>query len=164
MMSRDDKLYTQTIKAVVEGMGESRWVEFFYHGSSGSEGIPGQNKSQLPANFRPRWLLNLGLKIPAAQDCFESETLLARAGATGMKFVVFRPAWLTTAPAKRSYGYCFDTTGMDNEALPLRDAKTTISREDVAEEILRVATLPQQERALWFGHGVYLVDMKQRAV
>ena len=163
MMSRDDKLYTQTIKALVEGMGESRWVEFFYHGSSGSEGIPGQNKSQLPANFRPRWLLNLGLKIPAAQDCFESETLLARAGATGMKFVVFRPAWLTTAPAKRSYGYCFDTTGMDNEALPLRDAKTTISREDVAEEILRVATLPQQERALWFGHGVYLVDMKRRS-
>jgi hypothetical protein len=103
----------------------------------------------------------LGLKIPAAQDCFDSESLLAKAGATGLKFVVFRPAWLTTGPAKRSYGYCFDTTGMNNERLPLRDAKTTISREDVAEEILRVATLPDEERARWFGHGVYLVDMKR---
>jgi hypothetical protein len=164
MMSRDEKLYTQTIEALVEGMGESRWVEFFYHGSSGSEGIPGHSRPQLPDNFRPRWLLRLGLKIPAAQDCFDSETLLARASATGLKFVVFRPAWLTTAPAKRSYGYCFDTTALDNEMLPLREAKTTISREDVAEEILRVATLPEQERALWFGHGVYLVDMKRRAV
>ena len=82
---------------------------------------------QLPDNFRPRWLLSLGLKIPAAQDCFESETLLAKAGATGLEFVVFRPAWLTTAPAKRSYGYCFDITGMDNEALPLRDEKSPLA-------------------------------------
>jgi nucleoside-diphosphate-sugar epimerase len=163
MMSRNDKLYTNTIRALVEGMRASRWVEFFYHGSSGSEGIPGQSKPQLPANFRPQWLLNWGLKIPAAQDCFASEMLLAEAKSSGLKFVVFRPAWLTNAPAKRSYGYCFDTTAMDDGALPLRDAKTTISREDVAEEILRVATLPEPERARWFGHGVYLVDMKANA-
>ncbi len=37
----------------------------------------------------------------------------------------------------------------------------TISREDVAEEILRVSTLPDSEREMWFGHGVYLVDMKK---
>jgi nucleoside-diphosphate-sugar epimerase len=163
MMRRDDTLYTRTIRALIRGMRESRWVEFFYHGSSGSEGIPGQNKPQLPANFRPQWLLNWGLKIPAAQDCFASEMLLAEAKSSGLKFVVFRPAWLTNAPAKRSYGYCFDTTAMDDGALPLRDAKTTISREDVAEEILRVATLPEPERARWFGHGVYLVDMKANA-
>ncbi len=163
MMSRDDKLYTRTIRALVEGMRSSRWVEFFYHGSSGSEGIPGQNKPKLPANFRPRWLLNIGLKIPAARDCFDSEILLAQAGTSELKFTVFRPAWLTAGPAQRSYGYCFDTTAMDDDALPLRDAKTTISREDVAEEILRVARLPDQERALWFGHGVYLVDMKASA-
>lgn len=95
--------------------------------------------------------------------CKLSETLLAQAATSGLKFVVFRPASLTTAPAKRSNGYCFDTTGLDNEMLPLRDAKTTISREDVAEEILRVATLPDEERAGWFGHGVYLVEMKRRS-
>lgn len=160
MMSRQTQLYTQTISAVVDGMRRSRWVEFFYHGSSGVEGIPGNTVQLLPENFRPRWLLNLGLRLPAAQDCFESESILAASRAEGMKFVVFRPAWLTTAPAKRAYGYCFDTTGMDNEDLPLRETKTTISREDVAEEILRVATLLDEERAGWHGHGVYLVDMK----
>ena len=34
---------------------------------------------------------------------------------------------------------------------PRRDAKTTIMI--VAEEILQVATLPDEERAGWFGHG-----------
>jgi hypothetical protein len=29
-------------------------------------------------------------------------------GTAGLKFVVFRPVWLTTEPAKRTYGYCFD--------------------------------------------------------
>ena len=103
--------------------------------------------------------MNLGLKIPAAQDCFKSEGLLAEASGSGMKFIVFRPAWLTNGAAGRSYGYCFDTTGWDNERLPPHNVKMTISREDVAEEILRVSTLSDSERAMWFGHGVYLVDM-----
>lgn len=160
MMSRNTRLYTKTIDAVVEGMRRSRWVEFLYHGSSGVEGVPGKGVPRLPDNFRPRWMMNLGLKIPAAQDCFESEKILAQARPEGMKFVIFRPAWLTTAPAKRAYGYSFDTTGMGKDELPLRDAKITISREDVAEEILRVATLPDEERERWHGHGIYLVDMK----
>ena len=76
-----------------------------------------------------------------------------------MKFVVFRPAWLTNGAAGRSYGYCFDTTSWDNGRLPLRKAKMTISQEDVDEEILRVSTLSDSEKAMWFGHGVYLVDV-----
>ena len=161
MLNRDIRLYSQTIQALITGMNKSRWVEFYYHGSSGTEGIPGKNKPRLPDNFRLQWLLNLGLNIPAAQDCFKSEGLLAEATGSGMKFVVFRPAWLTNGAAGRSYGYCFDITGWDNERLPLRNAKMTISREDVAEEILRVSTLPDSEREMWFGHGVYLVDMKK---
>ena len=149
----------QTIQVLITGMINSRWVEFYYHGSSGTEGVPGKNKPRLPDNFRPQWLLNFGLKIPEAQDCFKSEGLLAEASNSGMKFVVFRPAWLTNGAAGRSYGYCFDTTGWDNERLPLRKAKMTISREDVAEEILRVSTLSDSDRAMWFGHGIYLVDM-----
>jgi len=160
MMSSTVDLYTKTIGALIEGMRSSRWVEFYYHGSSGVEGIPGQGKPQLPANFFPYWLLNLGLKIPAARNCFDSENILASAQPEGLKFVVFRPAWLTSGPAKRQYGYCFDYTGMDNEHLPLRIAKTTISREDVAEEILRVSLLPDLERSRWYGHGIYLVDKK----
>lgn len=160
MMSRNCQLYTQTIQALVDGMRRSRWVEFYYHGSSGLEGRPGQSIRQLPDNFRPKWLLNLGLKLPAAKDCFDSEDILAKAQSKGLKFVVFRPAWLASHPAKRAYGYCFDETGTDNEQLPLRNAKTTIGREDVAEEILRVCLLPNSVRQRWHGHGVYLVDLK----
>ena len=43
MMSRSVRLYTQTIRALIEGMRASRWVEFFYHGSSGLEGPPGES-------------------------------------------------------------------------------------------------------------------------
>ena len=160
MLSRTNRLYTRTIEALIEGMRQSRWVDFFYHGSSGAEGAPGQSIAKLPDNFYPKWLLNYGLKLPAAQNCFESENILALAEPEGMKFVIFRPAWLTTHPAKRSYGYCFDHTGMENEQLPLRSAKITISREDVAEEILRVCLLPDLTRSQWYGHGVYLVDKK----
>ena len=135
MRFQSERLYTRTIGALIEGMRASRWVEFFYHGSSGLEGPPGQAKAELPANFHPKWILNLGLKIPAAQDCFESESLLANAALDGMKFTVFRPAWLTPGPAKRHYGFCFDTTSMEDGLFPLRDAKTTIGREDVAEEM-----------------------------
>ena len=73
ILRRDIRLYSQTIQASITGMINSRWVEFYYHSSSGTEGIPGKNKPRLPDNFRPQWLLNLGLKIPAAQDCFKSE-------------------------------------------------------------------------------------------
>ena len=92
--------------------------------------------------------LKYGTKIPATHDCFKSEVLLAEASGFGMKFVVFRPAWLSNGAATSFYGYCFDTTGLDNERLPLRNAKMTISREDVAEEILRVSTLPDPEWAV----------------
>jgi len=160
MMSQRSQLYTRTVTALVEGMRNSRWVEFYYHGSSGIEGVPGKSIMKLPENFFPRCILNLGLKIPAAKNCFESEAILANAQSEGLKFVVFRPAWLTSNPAKRSYGYCFDYTGVDNEQLPLRLTKTTISREDVAEEILRVCLLPDSKRCNWHGHGVYLVDFK----
>ena len=160
MMSKKTKLYTQTMAALCKGMQASRWVEFYYHGSSGIEGAPGQGEPQLPDNFRPKWLMNLGLKIPAAQDCFKSESILAEAAPRGLVFVIFRPAWLTDAPAKRHYGYSFDTTGYDNPMLPLAGTKTTIGREDVAEEILRVATLPTTQRSEWFGRGVYITDLK----
>ena len=102
-----------------------------------------------------------GTKIPGTHYCFKSEVLLAEAYGSGMKFVVFRRARLSNGAARSFYGYCFDTTGWDNERLPLRNAKMTISREDVAEEILRLSTLPDSERAMWFGHGVYQVDMNK---
>jgi hypothetical protein len=160
MFNRECKLYTQTIGAMVEGMRQSRWVETFYHGSSGSEGVPGEHHGEWPANFQPRCLYRLALRLPAFQDYIASEGRLAEARPQGCQFIIFRPAYLTTKPAKRSFGRSRDTTGMDKSELPLRRTKMEISREDVAEEMLRVATLPAGERAGWHGHGVYLADMK----
>lgn len=161
MLSCKHQLYTNTIGAIVEGMRQSRWVETFYHGSSGSEGIPGENIGKLPANFSAKWFLNLFLRLPAVQNYLKSEGILAQSSVEGMNFIIFRPAFLTKDIAKRRYGYSYNTTGLDKEELPLRHAKMTISREDVSEEILRVATLPEREREKWHGRGVYLVDMKK---
>ena len=37
MLRGDIRLYSQTIQALITGMRDRRWVEFYYHGSSGSE-------------------------------------------------------------------------------------------------------------------------------
>jgi len=159
--SHKPQLYTKTYWAMTEGMKISRWVETFVHGSSGSEGIPGQHKFiKLPANYKLKWLLEKIGKTPAAQNYFESEYILADAKEDGLKFILFRPAFLTSGIAKRNYGFCFDSTESNNKELPLEKTKMSISREDVAEEILRVATLPEIERKKHHGHGIYIVDMK----
>ena len=38
MLRGDIRLYSQTIHALITGMRDRRWVEFYYHGSSGTEG------------------------------------------------------------------------------------------------------------------------------
>ena len=163
MFKRDNKVYSNTISAMMEGMRQSRWVETYYHGSSGVEGAPGQHRAELPANYQPRCLLSLFFKLPVFLDYLTTEGLLAEAKSSGCQFVIFRPAFLTTNPAKRAFGRSLDTTGMDKPELPLRQTLMEISREDVAEEMLRVASLPAGERAHWHGHGVYLADIKHGA-
>jgi hypothetical protein len=160
MLNKQNKLYSQTITAIIRGMQKSRLVEFYYHGSSGTEGVPGNSFAKLPDNYKLKWLLNIFNNMPIVKDYRESEGLLAEAGDQGMQFVIFRPAFLTNAPAKRLYRYCFDNTGFDDQMLPLMHSTMDISREDVAEEILRVASLTNTERQDYYGHGVYLVNMK----
>ena len=94
----------------------------------------------------------------------QDKMLLNEAGMSGLRFAVFIPAWLTTAPAKKFYCHFLDITALDYGALLLRNAKMTIRWEDVAEEILRVAAISKQERVRWFGYGVHSVDMKLRAI
>lgn len=160
MLNSQYSIYTDTIGAVVEGMKQSRWVETFYHGSVGTEGLPGASVTAWPANYNV--IANiLPVIFPVYRNVTESEAILAQAATEGLEFVIFRPAALKDSPAKRHYGYSFDTTGLDKADLPLKHAKISISREDVAEEILRVTTLPELERKEWHGHGVYLVDMKK---
>ncbi|PSU28740.1 hypothetical protein [Photobacterium lutimaris] len=165
MLRASCSIYTDTISALVSGMKQSRWVETFYHSSVGTEGIPGGSVTAWPANYNVIANL-LPVIFPVYKNVTASENILAQAANDSSPYIIFRPAALKDTPAQRRYGYSFDTTsldstGLDKTALPLRHAKISISREDVAEEILRVATLPEQERKNWHGHGVYLVDMKE---
>lgn len=159
MMSRKTRLYTNTMKALVDGMNQSRLVEVFYHSSVGSEGVPGASETRWPANY-PIYSPLIHRIFPVFRDVTRSENVLASIKKDGGQYIIFRPAGLTDDTAKRHYGYSFDTTGLYKEDFPLSTAKTTICREDVAEEILRVATLDQSERTHWHGHGVYLADLK----
>lgn len=160
MLSSSYSVYTDTISAVVEGMNQSRWVETLYHSSVGTEGIPGGSLTAWPANYNV--IANiLPIIFPVYKNVTESENILARADTDELRYIIFRPAALKDTPAKRHYGYSFNITGLDKADLPLKHAKISISREDVAEEMLRVATLPEQERKKWHGQGVYLVDMKK---
>jgi len=155
--SHNLQIYTKTYGALIEGMEKSRWVETFIHGSSGSEGTPGKHKYiKLPSNFRLKWLIQILGNTPAAQNYFESEYILANAKKKGLHFILFRPAFLTSATAKRNYEYSIDKS----EELANKKTKMTISREDVAEEILRVTLLSEDKRNKYYGHGVYLVDLK----
>ena len=70
-----------------------------------------------PANFHPKWFLNLGLKIPAAQDCFESESLLADAAVEGMKFTVL-DLHGSLQVLQRYITVLLDTTSMEEGSFP----------------------------------------------
>ena len=132
---------------MTDSMKISRWVETFVYGSSVSEGILGQHRQlKLPANYKLKWLLKKPGKTPATKNYFESEHIFANAKEDSLKFILFRPAFLTSGIAKRNIGLCFDSTELNNKELPLEKTKISLSREDVAEEILLVATLPEIER------------------
>ena len=102
----------------------------------------------------------LALKLSVMENYLASETVIADAGPHGCKIIVLQPAFLTSKPARRLYGWSWNTTGLDEPELPLRKTKREIRWEDVAEEMLRVASLPVGEREERHGHAVYLVDMK----
>ena len=74
---------------MTNGMKISRWVETFVHGSSGSEGIPIQNKYlKLPENYKLKWLLEKIGKTSTAKNYFESEHILADAKEDDLKFIL----------------------------------------------------------------------------
>ncbi|MEM9725120.1 MAG: hypothetical protein AAF909_06640 [Pseudomonadota bacterium] len=164
MMNSSLKLYARTMTAMVNGMRQSRWVETFYHGSVGSTGLPGSSTVGWPQNynllFKFYCFVLVPMLYPVYRDVTDSENILAHAGSEGLKFIIFRPAMLTDGPAQRRVGFSFNNTSMDEGDLPLRHADVSIAREDVAEQILHVATLSPSERSMWHGAGVYMVTMK----
>ncbi len=159
MMSRTCTLYTDTIQAILEGMKKSRSVEVLYHSSVGTEGAPYDAVVGWPKPY-PFLAGLVPFFLPVFKNVTLSERLLARSDLNDLKFIVFRPATLTDAKAERHFGYSIDNSSDNQPTLPLKEAKTSIAREDVAEEILRVGTMPEAERAAFYGHALYLADLK----
>lgn len=151
-------LYTSMIRALIEGMHQSRQVEFHYHSSVGNEGVPGQSKTKLPAHYSFFLNMTFSILFPVFKNLTKSENLLAKNGK--MNFIIYRPDALIDTEAKRNFLSTFDYVQFGKNDFDLRQASKCISREDVAEEILRIATLPLEKRNVYFGHGLYLVDRK----
>ena len=159
MMSRKATLYTDTISAFLEGMKQSRTVEVIFHSSVGTEGAPRDAVLDWPKTF-PYLSKFIPILFPVFKNVTQSERLLAHSDVKDLSYIVFRPATLTDGKAKRHYGYTIDHSSDNQPTLPMSNAGTTISREDVAEEILRVATLPEDERKKFYGHAIYLANFK----
>ena len=163
MMSRSFKLYLRTVTAMTNGMRESRWVETFYHRSVGAAGVPGTSRMGWPQNYNLLFkfysFVLVPIFFPVYQDVVNSENVLGAAAKEGLKFVIFRPGALNDKAAERHVGCSFDETSLDEGPVELRHADVSISREDVAEQILRVASAAEHEREKWHGHGVYMVNM-----
>ena len=158
-MSSSYSIYTNTIKAIINGTAKNRSVEIYYHSSVGVMGIPAKARLELPANYTLIQKIGIHL-VPVFRNVVESEKFLGESFNKDLKYIVFRPATLTNRKASRNIGYSFNETSYKNEMLPLSKAKTTISREDVAEEILRVAELSQEAREKYFSNAIYLAEMK----
>jgi len=163
LMSRKTTLYTDTISAMVEGMKQSHAVEVIFHSSVGTEGVPRDAVLDWPANFSFLSKLLVPIFFPVFNNVTLSERLLARSDVKDLSYIVFRPATLTDGKAMRHYGYAIDNSSDNQQTIPMSKADTKIAREDVAEEILRVATLPSEERKKFYGHAIYLADLKPQA-
>jgi nucleoside-diphosphate-sugar epimerase len=151
-------LYTSTVSAIISGIKKSRSIEFYYHSSVGTEGIPGECKTKLPAHYSKFENFMFSKIYPVFKNVTESENILGKSKKDGIKFVVFRPDALTDSAAKRKFIFTFDNVKFNKPDFDLNKASKFISREDVAEEILRVVDLPLESRQKYFGHAVYLVD------
>ncbi|EQC48634.1 NADH(P)-binding protein, PF13460 family [Bacteriovorax sp. BSW11_IV] len=158
MMSPRCTIYTDTISAILEGLKEARLVDLYFHSSVGVLGQPVNARLAIPQNF-PFYLHQVLKFIPVFRNLVKSERILGGNDLKDFEYIVFRPASLTDGCAKRKFGYCFNETSYHDQMLPLKKAKLRISREDVAEEILRVTELDRQSRKKWVGQGVYLVDL-----
>jgi len=158
MMSRRYSIYTDTIGAMLEGMEQSRTVEVLYHSSVGTEGVPRDANVGWPSAY-PFLARLVPSFLPVFKNVTASERMLGRSGIEGLEFIVFRPSTLTDDAAVRRTGYALDHSSSNPPTLPTASATTSISREDVAEEILRVASLPRDTRSTYHGHAVYLTSL-----
>lgn len=155
MLNPFNTIYTDTITAILKGMQDGRPVEVFYHSSVGVGGSPRNAYNYWPANF-PALSLLVHIVLPVFQNVRDSERLFEDAHFRHRNYIVFRPSTLKDEAA---IGGTISLSDLSRETpfkAELSAAKTIINREDVAEEMLRVALLGKADRSALYGTSLYL--------
>ncbi|MEM6827144.1 MAG: hypothetical protein AAF553_04310 [Pseudomonadota bacterium] len=155
MLNPFNSIYTDTITAILKGMEMSRPVEVLYHSSVGVGGAPKAAYNYWPANF-PGVSSVVHIALPVFQNVKDSERLFESAKFGHRDYIVFRPSTLKDEPA---VGGTISLTNLSRETPhkgDLTEAETIINREDVAEEMLRVALLDRADRTALYGASLYL--------
>ena len=155
MINPFNSTYTDTITAILQGMQKSRGVEVLYHSSVGVGGAPNAAYNYWPANF-PALSSLVHIILPVFQNLKDSERLFESAEFQHRDYIVFRPSTLKDTPA---IGGTISLSNLSRETphkAELSAAETIISREDVADEMLRIALLPKDVRCTLYGKSLYL--------
>lgn len=156
-MSPFTRLYTDTIRAMVDGMSESRAVEVLYHSSVGAGGEPANAYVYWPDNY-PMMSWAIAWVAPVFRNVARSERLFEKHEKPHMDYIVFRPGSLKDHSAKSNYEALVDLSKKRPFKAELSDMKISIGREDVANEMLRVAMLPAEDRKALYRRSLYLAD------
>ncbi|NQY98818.1 MAG: NAD(P)H-binding protein [Henriciella sp.] len=158
-MSPFTRLYTDTIRAILDGMAESRPVEVLYHSSVGAGGEPANAYVYWPDNY-PSMSWAIAWIAPVFRNVARSERLFEEQNQPHTDYITFRPGSLKDHSAEGNYHVLVDLSKKCPFKAELSEMKTSIGREDVANEMLRVATLPEQDRKALYGSSLYLADRK----
>ncbi|MEM9841128.1 MAG: hypothetical protein AAF767_00710, partial [Pseudomonadota bacterium] len=158
-MSPFTRLYTDTIRAILDGMTESRAVEVLYHSSVGAGGAPANAYVYWPDNY-PSISWAIAWVAPVFRNVARSERLFEQHETPHTDYITFRPGSLKDHSAESNYEVLVDLSKKRPFKAELSDMKTSIGREDVANEMLRVATLPAEDRKTLYGKSLYLADRK----
>ncbi|MEL6728677.1 MAG: hypothetical protein AAFP81_13475 [Pseudomonadota bacterium] len=158
-MSPFTRLYTDTIRAILDGMAESRAVEVLYHSSVGAGGTPANAYIYWPDNY-PRMSWAIAWVAPVFRNVARSERLFEKHDKPHTEYITFRPGSLKDHGAESNYEVLVDLSKKRPFKAELSEMKISIGREDVANEMLRVATLALDDRKALYGRSLYLADRK----
>lgn len=158
-MSPFTRLYTDTIRAILDGMTASRAVEVLYHSSVGAGGEPANAYVYWPDNY-PSMSWAIAWVAPVFRNVARSERLFEKQEKPHADYIVFRPGSLKDHSAEGNYEVLVDLSKKRPFKTELSHMKISIGREDVANEMLRVATLPAEERKALYRSSLYIADRK----
>ncbi|MEO1360188.1 MAG: hypothetical protein AAFU81_07600, partial [Pseudomonadota bacterium] len=97
---------------------------------------------------------------PVFRNVARSERLFEKHDKPHTEYITFRPGSLKDHGAESNYEVLVDLSKKRPFKAELSEMKISIGREDVANEMLRVATLALDDRKALYGRSLYLADRK----